>query len=124
MTPTKLVFPLPPGRNAQERAARSGWRVGSAMKKEWTAKCMNCVPPGMRFDLPVRVSWKFFVPSFRGDFDNYIACLKPILDGMVKSGAIAKDNLTAFEVDGRVEVGFSFERSKEPRIECYIESIR
>ena len=87
----KVFIPGPmPGRNEQEKAARSHYHAAASMKKKWTNHCARFFEAK---DLgKVDIECLFAEKNKRRDPDNISSgAIKYILDGMIKAGALKND---------------------------------
>ena len=95
-----FTLPLPDGLNEQLDAARGGWRKAAKLKREATERYRLLVShqSPKKFEGKVWVGCRFFLRDFRRyPIDNLSASLKPVLDALVKQGAIKDDNASVIQ---------------------------
>ena len=88
------TFERPPLLNQLINTARTNRYSAATSKKSWTRKCEKAVlEQGLVcFDEKVFILPTITYSTVTTDFDGLDACLKPILDGMVKAGVLQDDN--------------------------------
>lgn len=103
-------FPKPPSLNKLINTARSNRYAANTEKQKWTKKAKQCCEEQgvVPFSTKVWLSVEITYSTTASDFDNLIACLKPILDGMVKAGVLEDDSLKYIESS----VYFKFTKTK------------
>jgi hypothetical protein len=94
----KLTFSIPPTLNAQIKAAR-GSKIAAARKKRELTQAIQsycaqvALIPGIKQEgrVWIGLEWNYFNDAI-DPLDNLPASLKPILDGLVKSGILQDDS--------------------------------
>src|SRR4051812_11593330 len=90
-----LWIPLPmPGRNEQERAARSHWSVAAKLKTKW-AQIVKLYANSQRFPVitgPAHFEFEFVEPNRKRDPDNVVGGgTKVIFDALQEAKLLAND---------------------------------
>ena len=94
----KIVIPgkMPYGLNPNE-ASRMHWRTKAKIRKAWRmeGRLHGSEALGARGDFidPAIITFEFvYKMSRRRDIDNYVAAMKPFIDGLVDSGLLVDDS--------------------------------
>lgn len=103
-------FPKPPSLNELIDKARGNLYAANNDKQKWTKKAKQCCEEQgvIPFSPKVWLSVEITYSTSTSDFDNLVACLKPLLDGMVKAGVLQDDSLKYIESS----VYFKFTKTK------------
>lgn len=110
------------GLNEYTRACRSNKFLGAKMKKgaeDFIILHINSQLKGVKYENPVRLSFRWFEKDRKRDLDNIAMSKKFILDALVKAGTIKTDSWKGV-------VGFTdefFVDREQPRIEVDIEEV-
>lgn len=98
MKQTLIINYIPPTANERENLARTNKYVSSSSKKLETSKIVTvCNSQSLtQFndeDYPIKQDLVFNISNSNRDWDNLVASIKYINDGLVKAGVIKNDNL-------------------------------
>lgn len=119
---TLFIFGSLPNLNDYTKACRSNKYVGAKMKKQAESHIISHIKqqiPDVRYEYPVKLSFRWYEKDKRRDLDNICFAKKFILDALVKAETIKTDSWQGV-------IGFTDEfyiDKENPRIEVDIEEV-